>query len=148
MKKFAFSLESCLRLRRHREELEEIRLGELLRDRQQILSEKENLQTRLASAKKEMTALPMITSEEANIYRKYAVSLERKIVDLAAKLRQIEARMELQRSILLKARRSRKVVDRLKEKRKERHLNEAERVLQAEMEELHLLQRGNKSGPT
>jgi flagellar export protein FliJ len=145
MKKFAFNLESCLKLRRHREEVEEIRLSELVGDRQRFLSETESLQMSLAATQKEMTQRRVITSQEANLYSKYAASLERKIGDLAVKLRQVEARIEIQRSILLKARQRRKVVDRLKEKRRERHRNEAERLIQAEMEELHLLQRGRQS---
>ena len=145
MKKFSFRLESCLKLRRHHEEVEEIRLSELMGERQKVLLETENLQTKLAVTRKEMTARPVITSSEANLYRKYAASLERKITDLAAKLRHLEARIEIQRSILLKARQSRKVIDRLKEKRKERHRVEMDRLIQAEMEEIHLLQRGSRS---
>jgi len=144
MKKFVFRLESCLKLRRHREEVEEIRLSELMSQRQKFSAETESLQLKLVATQKEMTEVREITSEQVNLYRKYAVSLERKIVDLAARLRQVEARIGLQRSVLLKARQKRKVVDRLKEKRKERHLNEADRRDQAEMEELHLLQNGQK----
>ena len=142
MKKFVFRLESCLRLRRHREEIEEIRLSELTSERQKFLTEKETLQLRLIKTQREMTEKREITSEEINLYRKYATSLEKKILDFAARLRQLQARIDLQRSVLLKARQTRKVIDRLKEKRKERHQYEADRRIQAEMEELHLLQRG------
>jgi flagellar FliJ protein len=145
MKKFVFRLESCLKLRRHREEVEEIRLGELMSNRLKFRTEREQFQAKLNATQQEMTERSKITSEEVNLYRKYAVSLEKKIVDLAAKIRQLEARIDLQRTLLLKARKSRKVVDRLKEKRRERHQNEADRQVQAEMEELHLLQRGQKS---
>jgi len=141
MKKFVFRLESCLRLRRHREEVEEIRLSELMSDRLRFHNEKEQLQLALIGTQKEMTEKKIITSEEVNLYRRYATSLEKKIVDLAARIRQLEARIDLQRSILLKARQTRKVVDRLKEKRRERHQNEADRQIQLEMEELHLLRR-------
>ena len=144
MKKFVFRLESCLRLRRHREEVEEIRLSELTSQRRRFQTEKETLQASLINTQKEMTEKKEITSEEVNLYRTYAASLERKIVDLAARLRQLQARIDLQRSILLKARQTRKVVDRLKEKRRERHQYEADRRIQAEMEELHLMQRGQR----
>jgi flagellar export protein FliJ len=86
-----------------------------------------------------------ITSDEVNLYRRYGASLERKIADLVAKLRQLDARVEIQRSILLKARQSRKVIDRLKDKRRERHQRAADQFYQAEMEELHLAHRGRKS---
>lgn len=144
MKKFVFPLESSLKLRRHREEIEEIRLGELMSRRQKCHAEKEDLQSKLIKTQKEMTEQREITSEEVNLYRKYAASLERRIVDLTAKLRQLEARLDLQRSVLLKARQSRKVVDLLKQKRRKRHQYEADRQVQAEMEELHLLKRGRK----
>jgi len=144
MKKFVFRLESCLRLRRHREEVEEIRLGELMSERQKFHSEKEELERCLARTQKEMTARTEITSEEVNLYRNYTANLDRKIVDLAAKLRQLEARIDLQRSVLLKARQRRKVVDRLKEKRKKRHQRRADHAVQLEMEELHLLRHGRE----
>jgi flagellar export protein FliJ len=144
MKKFKFPLESCLKLRRHREEIEEIRLGELMSERRKFQTELEDLQERLNRTQKEMTEKNEITSREVNLYRRYLTSLERRIVDLSGKLRQVDARLDLQRSVLLKARQSRKVVDRLKEKRKKRHQDEADRLLQLEMEELHLLQHGRK----
>lgn len=145
MKKFVFSLESCLKLRRHREEIEELRLGEMLSERQKFLKEAERLRSGLTKTRKEMTERREMTAEEANLYRKYATSLERKLVDVEARRRQLDARIEIQRSILLKARQRRKVVERLKEKRKDRHQQEVDRLDQAEMEDLHLSQRGRRS---
>ncbi len=144
MKKFAFRLESYLKLRRHREEVEEIRLGELMSERQRFRAERDQLQSKLIKARQEMTIQREITVAEVNLYRKYAAGVERKLVDVAARLRQLEARIDLQRSVLLKARQNRKVVDLLKEKRRVRHQNEVDRLIQAEMEELHLIQRGRE----
>jgi len=144
MKKFVFRLESCLKLRRHREEVEEIRLGELMGERQKLDTEQEELKRSLIKTQKEMTARTEMTSEEVNLYRNYTANLDRKIVDLAASLRKLEAHIDLQRSVLLKARQRRKVIDRLKEKRKERHQRRADHGLQLEMEELHLQRHGRE----
>ena len=143
MKKFVFRLEPLLRLRRHREELEEIRLGDLMHERKQYKDEEEELQNRLGQTRRQMTEQTVTTSEELNLYQRYAASLERRLLDLGLKLRKLDAHIELQRSVLVKARRHRKVVDRLKEKRRERHHYQQDREDQAELEELHLLQRHN-----
>ena len=144
MKRFVFRLESCLKLRRHREEVEEIRLGELMGERLKLHNEKQVLEDSLMKTQKEMTEKKEITSEEVKLYRDYTSNLDRKIVDLSAKLRQLEARLDLQRSILLKARQSRKVIDRLKEKRSRRHQRAADHRVQLEMEELHLQRHGRE----
>jgi flagellar FliJ protein len=142
MKKFVFRLESLLRLRRHREELEEVRLGDLMRERQECEEAKEQLQNRLVQTLQQMTARTETTSGELNLYRNYALSLESKLLDLGLSLRKLQAQIEVQRSVLVKVRRHRKVVDRLKDKRRERHQYEQDRKDQAELEELHLLRRG------
>jgi flagellar FliJ protein len=143
MKRFRFKLESCLKLRRHLEESEEIRLGELMREELRLKTENRELRSALAKARREMNKQTRITSEGLNLYRKYIVSLERKIRNIEEELLRLAAKINIQRSILLKARRNRRVVDRLKEKRKQRYSQESDREIQSELEELHRLHQGN-----
>lgn len=138
MKKFQFRLEPYHNVCRHHEELEEIRLNELLRQKAEIDTALHQAACRKEEAEAELSSQSEILAEEARIYRRYIQSLKEQIQQLREARSKLEARILRQKNALVEATRKRKVMDRLKERRLQEYQQQANRLEQQEADELFL----------
>jgi len=145
VKKFKFRLESYLRVCRHRVRAEEIRLREILIERDLILREIDRLEDEKRGKEIEKSQKREFTSIEMRILVNYIESLQLKIYRLTGEVAEIEARIRTQQQRIIEARKTLKPVEKLKQRRKDQYRFEADRELQAVVDELHLLRRSRPS---
>jgi flagellar FliJ protein len=141
MKKFSFRLESYLQICHHREQLEQLRLNELLSEARRIREAREELRSSLALVSADLSTQREIHVFEISWYRQRMQFLNFQIEQAQNRLDAVLGRVATQRNLLVEARKKRRIVEKLREKRFERFQFELDRTLQNEMEDLFLLGR-------
>jgi flagellar export protein FliJ len=137
MKKFR--LEPCLKVRRHREECEEIRLGELLRELQELNQRLGATREAVVRNRSELSLRKELPASEALQYEYYFHSQALRILELLRERERLQSAIAEQKQTLIEASRARKVVERLEERFVEKQRSEEDQQLQMQLDELHLL---------
>ena len=141
MKKFSFRLESYLQICLHREQLEQLRLNELMSEERRIREALQDLRAGLAKVSADLSAQREIHVFEISWYRQRMQYVSFQIEQTENRLDAVLGRVAAQRNLLVEARKKRRIVEKLREKRYERFQFELDRTLQNEMEDLFLLGR-------
>ena len=144
MRKFKFRLEPYLGFCRHLETAEQLRLAEVLGDYSRIQDALRSLVAALERTEAEFSGQRQILVYEAGWYLHRISSLKTDLERLEHRLEEAAERVREQRRQLVEARRKRKIVERLRERRLESHEREVERLHQSEMDDL-FLQRFNRT---
>jgi flagellar biosynthesis chaperone FliJ len=149
MKRPEFKLESYLNVCRSRQELEEVRMGELTREEMGLESSMKDCAARINQTIEEKSRLEdgEILVREILLYQQYLATLRDQASRLKDRKDALNVKVEEQRKQLMSAMRMQKVVSKLKERSKKLHLKKADRSLQEEVDELYLLQFGRSKKP-
>ncbi|GHT57672.1 hypothetical protein FACS1894109_10340 [Spirochaetia bacterium] len=123
MKRFRFSLEKVLDLRKHREQEAEIELGRAIGELTEIENKIKALAVEKTKAAKERFS-PNNTSIEIQSYDLYIMRLDQTLDRLLEEAAKAELKVEAARAVYIEASRDRKAVDKLKEKRKTEYRRE------------------------
>jgi len=124
MKRFAFSLEKVLNLRKHGEDEAKIELGRAI----SVLSDLEDKILALAQERARAAADQFNPSNSAALiqqYMLYIIRLDSKKEELLKEAAMAELKVEEAREAFIEASRERKVLDKLKEKLEKEHRKEA-----------------------
>jgi flagellar FliJ protein len=116
MKRFRFSLEKVLDLRKHREREAEVELGRAIGELTEIENKIKALALEKTRAAKERFSLNN-TTIEIQSYDLYIMRLDQSKDRLLEEAAKAELKVEAARAVYLEASRDRKAVDKLKEKR-------------------------------
>ena len=130
MRKFRFPLQRLLDLRARTEEAAHCRLAEMQREAHQQRAVLSDLQQACEAATEEVSVAPGSLDEVGLLLNNYLhlVRLETQTLAQERRVQQCHQREGLRREELLVAARDRKVIARLKERRRERHVTQAERL--------------------
>ncbi|GHU01671.1 hypothetical protein FACS1894147_01960 [Spirochaetia bacterium] len=120
MKRFNFSLEKLLEMRKFRERETEIELGRTMGILQNIEHRLKDLAIQLSSAADERF-LPQNTLDVIQSYDAFISRLELTREDLLKEAAEAEAKVEEARLVYLEASRDRKVLDKLKERQQKEY---------------------------
>jgi flagellar FliJ protein len=135
MKRFTFNLEKVLRLRMHQEHEAEVALGEItsrcVSINREIRARRE--EKRRVMGGRRFSALGMAGYAAAEAYTR---RLDHEMGELRNQLAECEKEREEAQRRFMEASRRRKVLDKLKEKKQERHRHEARREEQRELDEI------------
>ena len=139
MKKFRFRLEPLLRLRRQQEEQKKRAVGVLIRE----ISEQQRQALQMATAVrqegenlKHQYAQGRVDLDWAGHYRRYVSHMQMAINQRIEAVTQIQQRLQLARQELAEAAKNTKVLDKLKEKRRQRYDHELGREETRELDEV------------
>jgi flagellar FliJ protein len=145
MKRFSFRLESYLRLCRHREELEQVRLAELVTEAKRVRDTLATLLEALKRTKDELGGRRTIRVYEVGWYRQRIRGLQVQIEQTESQLANLQDLVIQQRLRLIEARKKRKIVEKLRTNRLNQHQRQVELELQKQMDDLYL-QRLHRNG--
>ena len=123
MKRFRFSLEKILDLRKHREREAEVELGRAIGELTEIENKIKTLALEKTRAAKERFSLNN-TIMEIQSYELYIVRLDHSRDRLLEEAAKAELKVEAARTVYLEASRDRKVFDKLKEKQETEYRRE------------------------
>ncbi len=135
MKRFTFNLEKVLKLRQHQEHEREVELGEIISRCVQAQKEIRRLQ----EEKQRVLGGRSFTNQGVAGYaavEAYGQRLEREIQEQRRTLQEHEEERNEAQKRFLEASRRRKVLEKLKEKKQERHSQELRREEQQELDEI------------
>jgi|SRR5690606_5147450 len=138
MKKFHFRLDSYLKISRHQEELEQIRLFEILRDREEVRAKLEKNQVDQSAAQAFWAEIPIPTASQAVMHENYMQRLRHQRIALEEKLHRVNDKLEAQQERLKKTTQRCEVIEKLKKRRKQDYESQADRWLQRESDDLFL----------
>lgn len=138
MKKFSFRLEPYLRLCRHREEVEQVRLAELISEAKRIRDLLITFREALSRTKDELGARQEIRVYEVGWYRQRIQGLKVQIEQTESQLANLQDLVIRQRLQLIEARKKRKIVEKLRANRLSRHQQQVDLELQKEVDDLYL----------
>jgi flagellar export protein FliJ len=116
MKRFAFPLETVRRWRLERVDIEELKLRQILAEKQRLAATKVQIQSEVAETVRQVlgqTSVPSLELESLDSFRLY---VRGRIRDLENQERQCEARIVEQRNKVLEARRQFELLERLRKK--------------------------------
>lgn len=147
MKKFQFRLDSYLKISRHQEEVEQIRLSEILRDRQEVRTKLERNKTDASAAEAFWAEIPIPTAFQAVMHENYMHRLRLQRTVLEEELHRVNEKVEAQRERLKEATQRCEVIEKLKKRRKQDYQLEADRRLQRESDDLFLQRKHSPSRP-
>jgi len=138
MKKFQFRLQPYLKICLHREEAEWLRLQELLNEFKQLERVRDQLAAERQNTIREHRAQKVLLVYEAEWFVRRIDFLEQQIASAHMRVVEAETKVSVQRDRLIAARRRRKVVEKLRERRLHQYEAEAAKTLQNEMDDIHL----------
>lgn len=138
MKKFNFRLEPYLGLCRHREDIEQVRLAELVSEAKRIRDMLQTFREGLRRTKDELGARHEIRAYEVGWYRQRIQGLQVQIELTESRLTNLQNLIIRQRLQLIEARRRRKVVEKLRSNRLQHHQQQVELEQQKEIDDLYL----------
>lgn len=133
-----FRLDPCLKIRRHREECEEIRLGELIQDRRDLQASVKAVDRSGQEARAELSEKAEMMAAEALLYQYYFASLDLKQMELTRRCEELDGKVDQQRKKLIEARKDLKVIEKLKDRFLAQRERELDRLAQLELEDLFL----------
>jgi flagellar FliJ protein len=126
-RRFVFRFETLLKIRRQREDHHKRIVAERVR---QIVAARERLDALRQQITDEETAIRTgqqpgtLDMQQIVRHRHWLGHLHRSVLDTQAELRGLEARLAQERAALAEAVKQRRILDKLKERRLERHLQE------------------------
>lgn len=142
MRRFVFRLESVLRWRRSRFELEQNRLRELAAERDRIRLRLRRLEEQRRRLEGELLASGTLSGAELAALEAWRLRQRVERARCEQALAEAERRVEAQREQALEARRRLRLLERLKERRYAEWQTEADREAEALAAECHLARRG------
>ncbi|MFQ5739184.1 MAG: flagellar export protein FliJ [Acidobacteriota bacterium] len=145
MKRFAFSLQHLLKYRTHLEEMAEAELHRLLKKKVDLVAAMKELNRRVEQLGRERQRKKEMSAHEVGWFATYIAHLGRRLRAHSRELQALEGQVMKQRQRLIAAMRQRKVLDRLKTRQAEKHVREADRLVQREADDL-FLQRWPRKG--
>lgn len=135
MRRFEFNLEKVRRLREHEEHERELELGEItsrcVRSQKEIRRRQEEKQRLLGGRSFATGGLAAYAAAEA-----YGQRLDREMGELRRELEELERERGEAQQRFMEASRKRKVLEKLKEKKLERHHREQRKEEQRELDEI------------
>lgn len=138
MKKFSFRLEPYLRLCRHREELEQVRLAELITEAKRLREALSMFRQAVNRTKDELGARHEIRVYEVGWYRQRIRGLQSQIEQAETQLANLQDLAIRQRLRLIEARKRRKVVEKLRTNRLNQYQRQVDLELQKQLDDLYL----------
>ena len=137
MKRFSFSLQKVLQLRKYREEECKLELGKAVG----ALTEIENSINAVASSRRLAALERFSAADDMLIWENYITRLDKEADKLMEEAAQAELVVEEKRELYLEASRELKAMEKLKEKKKEEHRKTS---LAAQTAELDIIQSYSK----
>ncbi|MDR2942824.1 MAG: flagellar export protein FliJ [Treponema sp.] len=132
MKKFSFSLQKVLQLRKFREEECKIELGQAISNLNMVENE-----IKLTAVKRQNAAEQRFsTTKEIGAWDNYILRLDQSAERLMEKAAQAEIAVEEKRALYLEASKELKTLEKLKEKREKEHRKEMLDYQMAEIDDL------------
>lgn len=116
MKRFAFPLETVRRWRLERAGIEELKLRQILAERQKLAATKGQIQSEMAQTVQHVLGQPSIQALELESLDSFRLYGRGRIRDIENQERQCEARIVEQRNKVLEARRQSELLERLRQK--------------------------------
>ena len=144
MKRFSFRLQSVLDLYSLREELELIKLNDLLRQGTEVESAIKKHVEAMQSAGQELRRRKELSPQELTISDRYQSHLREQVRQLGTQAVKLETLTTEQRDLVVSASSQRKVFETLKDRQQKEHDQFLERVEQQEIDELHLQHRAGR----
>ncbi|MBN1489509.1 MAG: flagellar export protein FliJ [Phycisphaerae bacterium] len=129
-KQFVFRLETLLKLRKQREDRQKRVVAERLRQITRTQDEIRGLEWQIVgqvSAMRDEAAQPRLDAQNLAKNRHWLSRLHRSRLEADAHLRLLEARLAQERAVLAQAARDKKVMEKLKERQRERYLQGLDR---------------------
>jgi flagellar FliJ protein len=125
MRRFAFSLQKILEIRRHAERQWELRLAEITARVVGVDREVENLTDARSESSSSHTYVGRVDMETLASRERYVVAIDRRVADLKQKRVQLEREREKIRQGYQEASSARKALDKLRERRSSEYYKEA-----------------------
>ncbi len=144
MKKFSFRLDPYLEISRHQEQLEQLRLTELMNEERRMREAIQDLRSSWGNTSTELSSHREIHAFEIAWYRQRMQFIEQQIEETENRLAVLLERVTVQRNRVVEARKKVSIVEKLRERRLERFQFELDRTLQNEMDDLFLLTRDGR----
>ena len=116
MKRFGFSLETVRRWRLERAGIEELKLRQILADKQRLATTKVQIQSEAAQTVQQVIGQPSMQSLELASLDSFRLYVRGQVRDIENQERQCEARIIEQRNNVLEARRQFELLDRIRHK--------------------------------
>jgi flagellar protein FliJ len=141
MKRFRFSLETLLRVRRLREDQARMELARLLKELQtkrEALQKTEEDRQRVINKWTEQAGRG-IKSQDYQLTQKYLISIKYIIADFKEQISRLAGEVQIQQEKLMKLSQDRKLMENLKEKKLQLYKEEVAAYLQKEADENALL---------
>lgn len=129
-KQFVFRLETLFKLRKQREDRQKRVVAERLRQITRTQDEIRGLEWQIVgqvSAMRDEAAQPRLDAQNLAKNRHWLSRLHRSRLEADAHLRLLEARLAQERAVLAQAARDKKVMEKLKERQRERYLQGLDR---------------------
>ncbi|MBL8211682.1 MAG: hypothetical protein JNK87_13265 [Bryobacterales bacterium] len=140
MKKFTFPLESALDWRRRQMETEQARLEALERRRSAMASMLAGIEQSWVAAAEAVTKAKVIEAAELEHLSHYRIAADTKKRRVEGDLRVLAGKLEEQKSRLVEATRQFRLIEKLKEQRREEWQRQVDAQLEQEAGELYLAQ--------
>ena len=138
MKAFQFPLERVLDLRRKQEQIEELRLENMLAECRRILREREFVEEKLRLSAKEVLGRRLVEPIELLSLGHFRAWTQKQILQLTKQLGEAEACADEQRVVLNDARRNVRLIENLRERRRHEWDAEFHKELEEQASESYL----------
>lgn len=141
MKKFQFSLKALLSYREHLEQIAKQELAEVIAEMNRVKEYLDELREADALARDELQARSEegITAKEMNMYMDYLAGIEQNAIGAKDYLHRLSRLEDKKRFVLAKKSVEKKAIVNLKDKRKREYVEEMEKHLQGQSDEMVLL---------
>ncbi len=144
MKRFSFRLQSVLDLYSLREELELIKLNDLLRQVTEVESTIAKHMAAMQITGQGLRGRKELSPQELTVSDRYLSHLREQVRQLGTQVIKLESKTTEQRDLVVSASRQRKVFEALKDRERRQYDQGLERLEQQEMDELHLQHRSSR----
>ena len=116
MKRFVFPLDTVRRWRLERAGIEELKLRQILAQKQNLAAARARFQSEMAQTAQQILGQPSMQSLELESLDSFRVHVRGRVRDIENQERQCEAGIVVQRNIMLEARRQFELLERLRQK--------------------------------
>ncbi len=140
MKKFTFPLETVLQWRRRQMETEQARLEKLERQRADLAGLLTAIEASWLASADELQKATVIEASELEQLSHYRIAADTRRRRLEGDLRRLAAKLEEQKTRLVEATRQFRLIEKLKDRRKDEWQRQMEAQLEQEAGELYLAQ--------
>ncbi len=144
MKRFSFRLQSVLDFYSLREELELIKLNDLLRQGSEVESTIAKHMEAMRRAGRDLRGRKELSPQELTVSDSYQSHLREQVRQLGTQAIKLETKTTEQRDLVVSASRQRKVFEALRDRERREYDQNLERLEQQEMDELHLRHRSRQ----